>query len=70
VADVPTIARSARRELTHHYLGQSSVELNGTAYLLGYEDPNSFFRAFHEWEGVSPGSMAKQLSPYRLDGRD
>jgi AraC-like DNA-binding protein len=37
------------------YLLHSSLELNETAYLLGYEDANSFFRAFHEWEGTSPG---------------
>jgi AraC-like DNA-binding protein len=45
----------ARRELARHYLLHSSLELNQTAYLLGYEDATSFFRAFHHWEGTSPG---------------
>jgi AraC-like DNA-binding protein len=45
----------ARRELARHYLLHSSRELNETAYLLGYKDANSFFRAFHHWEGTSPG---------------
>src|SRR5690348_3181590 len=45
----------ARRELARHYLLHSSRELNETAYLLGYEDANSFFRAFHHWEGTTPG---------------
>src|SRR5437016_14600554 len=45
----------ARRELARHYLLHSSRELNETAYLLGYEDANSFFRAFQHWEGTSPG---------------
>jgi AraC-like DNA-binding protein len=45
----------ARHELARHYLLHSSRELNETAYLLGYEDANSFFRAFHHWEGISPG---------------
>jgi AraC-like DNA-binding protein len=49
------VVEEARRELAQHYLLQSSLELNETAYLLGYEDPNSFFRAFHRWEGTSPG---------------
>jgi AraC-like DNA-binding protein len=43
-----------RRELAHYYLHFSSFELNETAYLLGYEDPTSFFRAFQHWEGTSP----------------
>jgi AraC-like DNA-binding protein len=49
------LLEEARRELARHYLLHSSVELSETAYLLGYEDANSFFRAFHHWEGTSPG---------------
>jgi AraC-like DNA-binding protein len=30
------------------------LELNEAAYLLGFEDPNSFGRAFRNWEGVPP----------------
>ncbi len=50
------LMQEARRELARHYLQHSSLELNQTAYLLGYEDAHSFFRAFHDWEGTSPGA--------------
>ncbi|MGC4055198.1 MAG: AraC family transcriptional regulator [Paludibaculum sp.] len=48
------VLEDARRELARHYLVHSSLELNETAYLLGYEDANSFVRAFRLWEGVPP----------------
>ena len=54
------LVEDTRRELAHHYLKHSTVELNETAFLLGYEDANSFFRAFHVWEGTSPGEWRTQ----------
>ena len=54
------LMEEARRELARHYLLHSALELNETAYLLGYEDANSFFRAFHDWEGTSPGHWRTQ----------
>jgi AraC-like DNA-binding protein len=54
------MVQDARHELARHYLTHSSLELNETAYLLGYEDAHSFFRAFHEWEGTSPGEWRKR----------
>jgi AraC-like DNA-binding protein len=50
------LIQEARRELARHYLQHSTLELKETAYLLGYEDAPSFFRAFHGWEGTSPGA--------------
>jgi AraC-like DNA-binding protein len=44
----------ARRELARLYLQHPSLGLSQAAALLGYENPNSFLRAFRVWEGVTP----------------
>jgi AraC-like DNA-binding protein len=50
----------ARHQLARHYLNNSVLELNETAYLLGYEDGNSFVRAFRTWEGIPPARWREQ----------
>ena len=43
-----------RHELVRQYHGDPAVEITEAAFLVGYEDPNSFYRAFRSWEGTTP----------------
>lgn len=45
----------ARQELGRRLLSDPSAEIDEVACLLGYQDANSFYRAFRIWEGVTPG---------------
>jgi AraC-like DNA-binding protein len=49
-----SVLEGARRQLARHYLNNPVLDLNETAYLLGYEDSNYFLRAFRTGEGVPP----------------
>jgi AraC-like DNA-binding protein len=44
----------ARREQALLYLSDPTIDLKEVAYLLGYEEQNSFYRAFRLWEGDTP----------------
>lgn len=44
-----------RQELSHQLLADGGVEINEVAFLLGYQDINSFYRAFRKWGNITPG---------------
>jgi AraC-like DNA-binding protein len=52
----------ARQELVHQYLTHPDVQVAEVAYLLGYEDSNSFYRAFRTWEGTTPAHWRTTLT--------
>jgi len=43
-----------REELARHYLFATDYTSAEISFLLGYEEPNSFFRAFRAWTGQTP----------------
>ena len=56
------VVGATRESLARHYLGRSALSFAEIAYLLGFEEPNSFFRAFQRWTGTTPERMREQLA--------
>nr|WP_053376067.1 AraC family transcriptional regulator [Paenibacillus sp. FJAT-27812] len=46
----------ARHEQAREYLADPSLDIKEVAFLIGYEDQNSFYRAFRLWEGDTPSN--------------
>ena len=46
-----------REALARHYLANTSLPAAEISFLLGYEDPNSFYRAFRTWTGHTPETV-------------
>ncbi|MET0066540.1 MAG: AraC family transcriptional regulator ligand-binding domain-containing protein [Candidatus Thiodiazotropha sp.] len=54
------VLANVREDLAKHYITRSDIPYTQISFLLGYEDPNSFFRAFHSWTGSTPDSVRTQ----------
>jgi AraC-like DNA-binding protein len=52
----------ARKELAEKYIAQSDMALAEAAYLLGFEDRSSFFRAAKRWFGTTPSDHRLHLA--------
>jgi AraC-like DNA-binding protein len=49
------VVDDTRRELAHQYLKNSDLTLSQVAYMLGFADQSTFFRACKRWFETSPG---------------
>jgi AraC-like DNA-binding protein len=48
-----------RREMAQPLLREGRLAVSEVAFLLGYEDPSSFQRAFRRWSGLSPRAFRR-----------
>ncbi|WP_059044256.1 AraC family transcriptional regulator [Paenibacillus rubinfantis] len=50
------LLNQARHEQAREYLANPELNIKEVAFLVGYEDQNSFYRAFRLWEGDTPSN--------------
>ena len=54
---------TTREKLARHYLTNSTYSGAEISFLLGFEDPNSFVRAFRSWTGETPEQLRAEIRP-------
>lgn len=59
------LLHKTREKLATYYLRTSSLSGAEISFLLGFEEPNSFFRAFHVWTGKTPEQARKSFQGAR-----
>ncbi|MEM1206613.1 MAG: AraC family transcriptional regulator ligand-binding domain-containing protein [Acidobacteriota bacterium] len=51
------LVQRTRAQLAHHYVTKTDLPYIEIGFLLGYEEPSSFFRAFRAWTGETPAAV-------------
>jgi len=58
------LVQAARQELGQHLLASPEADVAEIACMLGFQDTTSFYRAFRQWEGMTPQSWrSRQTAP-------
>ena len=55
------ILNTTREQLARHYLRDPALSAVDIAFLLGYQETSSFYRAFHNWTGETPDKTRSSL---------
>jgi AraC-like DNA-binding protein len=61
------LLNDTRRELAEQYLNRLQLSLGQAAYLLGFSEQSSFFRACKRWFGLPPGEYRRHLQRVHAD---
>lgn len=59
------ILQHTRQSLALHYLHKTGLPAAEISFLLGFEEPNSFYRAFRAWTGQTPERVREQTPSRR-----
>ena len=54
------IVSETREKLARHYVTKTTLSYPEISFLIGFEEPSSFFRSFREWTGATPESLRQQ----------
>ncbi len=54
------LVRDVREVLARHYVKTTALPYAEVSFLLGFEEPSSFFRAFREWTGATPDGLRRR----------
>jgi AraC-like DNA-binding protein len=53
------ILQDTRESLARHYLEKTALPPAEISFLLGFDEPNSFYRAFRMWTGTTPDRVRR-----------
>lgn len=51
------VLSDVRQELARHYLRRTDISAGEISWLLGFQESNSFIRAFRSWTGTTPAAF-------------
>lgn len=51
------VLKKVRQELADYYLQQTQLPIIEVSFLLGFQETNSFIRAYSSWTGTTPSQV-------------
>ncbi|MCG7584323.1 AraC family transcriptional regulator [Photobacterium sp. OFAV2-7] len=57
-----TVLNNTRQQLSEHYLMNTSLKSSEIAYLLGFQEISSYYRAFSSWTNMTPDQFRERGS--------